>query len=292
MRPIPSCPMPTATIPTSSERLALSAADPELAPAITPRLNVSSNNSPSPTVSGRDWRFAAKISLLQSAPMTWLRQRPYLLHHRTRRRADHEPLVHVVFLQIRVERHPDLRSRLADRRDQDVEGPLRDGLPFFHPDNIGTLEAFDLRDIVPQSRENELRAIGARNRRFSHGVNRGKPQLFNLFCQQPVYALAKRILKLAHTQNAPRFLRAEEQQRARTPPTPPRPPPAVSDFVPRGGEQTGEFDRQHAGGKRYRIVVPARAAAPCRQVGAKRASFPPAAGSSAGGRLPHARHAA
>src|SRR3984957_8511848 len=192
MRPMPSCPRPTATIPTSSERLSLSPAHPEGSTAITTRLNVSSNNSRSSTVSGRDWRFAAKISLLQSAPMTWLRPRPShtffisfdvpclemiflrtqyggeprivppvdLPPHRTRRRADHEPLVHVVFLQIRVERHPDLRSRLADRRDQDIEGLLRDGLPFFHPDDIGTLEAFDLRDIVPQSRENEYRAVG------------------------------------------------------------------------------------------------------------------------------------
>lgn len=66
------------------------------------------------------------------------------LDPRTRQRPDDEALVGVVFLEVRVECHPDLRPRPADRRNENVEGMLRDGLPLLDPNNIEAFKAFDL----------------------------------------------------------------------------------------------------------------------------------------------------
>src|ERR1700692_726975 len=124
---------------------------------------------------------------------------------------------------------------------------FRNGLPLLDPDNIDTLETFDLRYIVPQSRENERGAIGAGDPRFADGIETTKLQCFLLFRQQPMDAVGEGILEFARTENSQWFCHAAEQQRARDAPRLPRSTSAVDDFVARGIEQKGELNRQDAG---------------------------------------------
>ena len=66
-----------------------------------------------------------------------------LLHPGIRRRILDKPLPHRVGIKLRIEAHPYFRIRFPNRRNQDIQGPFRNGLSLFNPAKVGALERLD-----------------------------------------------------------------------------------------------------------------------------------------------------
>src|SRR5690606_13436211 len=107
----------------------------------------------------------------------------------------------------------DLRSFLADRRNEDVPAALGSGLSLLDPTHVDPFERLDLRGVVAEALEQELSAVWAGDGSVLDVIEAAEAESLDRVRQESMDRVPDGSLDLAGAEDAEATLDAVEQQR-------------------------------------------------------------------------------